>query len=227
MTKIMVVDDDASIRRSLVRVLGRNGYEVLTAADGEEAIRIMRSDRPELVILDIMLPKMNGYLLCAKLREEEEGVPVIFLSAKGDIVDKTMGFRSGADDYMTKPFDVEELCLRIEAVLRRAGGRMASEMAERIELGDLVIMPKNYSVSVGGRSMDLKAKEFEVLNCMAQYPGQVFSRRRIYESVWGEDSYGDDGVVAVYVRKIREQIEEDPKHPKHLITVWGVGYKLE
>lgn len=227
MAKIMVVDDDASIRRSLERVLSRSGYEVITAGDGEEAIRAMQSSRPDLVILDIMLPKMNGYLVCAKLRDVEEGVPVIFLSAKGDIVDKTMGFRSGADDYMTKPFDVEELCLRIEAVLRRTSSRAFSEQLDRIELGNLTIVPKNYSVLVDDAAIELTAKEFEVLNCMAQYPGQVFSRRRIYESVWGEDSLGDDGVVAVYVRKIREQIEEDPKHPKHLTTVWGVGYKLE
>lgn len=226
MAKILVVDDDASIRRSLTRVLERNGYEVFTAADGEEALDRMRSERPDLVILDIMLPKMNGYIVCAKLREIEADVPVIFLSAKGDIVDKTMGFRSGADDYMTKPFDVEELCLRVEAVLRRAGVRGAAEQADRIELGNLVIMPKNYSVLVDGNSVDLTAKEFEVLNCLAEYPGQVFSRRRIHERVWGEDVLGDNGVVAVYVRKIRERIEADPKRPEHLVTVWGVGYKL-
>lgn len=225
MTRILVVDDDASIRASLGRVLEQCGYDVRTASDGEQALSLARSERIDLVILDIMMPRMNGYMVCMGLRKIRPSIPVIYLSAKGDIVDKTMGFQTGADDYVTKPFEVEELLLRIEAVLRRAEPSIASA-SDCIELGDLVIRPKNYVIEVNGDPIEMTAKEFELLAYMAAYPGQVFSKRLIREHVWTEEPEGDEGIVAVYVRKIREKIERDPKRPEHLITVWGVGYKL-
>ena len=225
MTKVLVVDDDDSIRTSLGRVLKQCGYEVCTASDGGEALSLARSVRIDLVILDVMMPRMNGYMVCAELRKIRSNIPVIFLSAKGDIVDKTMGFQIGADDYVTKPFDVVELVLRIEAVLRRVDPGSAS-VPDRIELGNLVIHPKSYVVEVDGSPVEVTAKEFELLDYMAAYPGQVFTKRSIREHVWTEEPEGDEGIVAVYVRKIREKVEKDPKRPDHLITVWGVGYKL-
>ena len=141
-------------------------------------------------------------------------------------MDKATGFGQGGDDYITKPFARQELVMRIEAVLRRAMPRPAA-MSEKIVLGDLTIFPKNYSVLVGGVEAGLKAREFEVLRLLASYPGQVFTHRAIYEEVWGGGSPGGENAVAVYIKRIREKIEQDPRHPAHLITVWGVGYKLE
>lgn len=223
--KILVVDDDADIRRSLERILERSGYEVALASNGFNAVDAMDTFGPHLVILDIMMPEMNGFATCERLRQIDPQVGVIFLSAKGDPLDKATGLRMGGDDYIAKPFDVDELLARVQAVLRRMDAHYHTGDAD-IVLGDLVIAPRSYSVTKAGKPVDLSAKEFEILACLAAYPGQVFSRERIYQTVWGLDSLGDDRAIAVYVRKIREQIESDPKHPAHLVTVWGVGYKL-
>lgn len=223
--KILVVDDDADIRRSLERILLRSGYEVELAPDGFAAIESVRNQSFDLVVLDVMMPDMNGFTTCERLREIDPQMGIIFLSAKGDPFDKANGLRMGGDDYVSKPFDVDELLARVQAILRRMDDR-SHDAAEEIVLGDLTIAPRNYTALKNGRAVNLSAKEFEILSCLATYPGQVFSRERIYRNVWGVDSLGDDRAIAVYVRKIREQIEDDPKHPEHLVTVWGVGYKL-
>lgn len=223
---ILVVDDDADIRKPLIEILQANGYDAIGAADGVSALEAVKASTPDLAILDIMMPKMNGYDLCNRLNKQYGELPVIFLSAKGDIVDKAMGFRSGADDYVTKPFDSEELLMRIEAVLRRFRAPLSQTDVNVVAMDDLVIHLKQYHVTIAGKPVDLTAREFELLAYMAAYPRQVFTRMQIYEGVWGEPNAGDCDIVTVYIRKIRERIEIDPKHPKHLVTVWGVGYKL-
>ena len=229
--KILLADDEPSLCEALSIILRGAGYEVCAARDGAQAVAVFARERPDLAILDVMMPKLDGFDACESIREIDPDVPVLMLTAKGDIDDKRSGFRAGADDYVTKPFNDEELVLRVEALLRRRGRGDASPGRSGLMragcIGDLVIDPCRYEVSVNGRVINLTPKEFQILALMADHPGKVFTREDLIENIWGEE-YERTGSISipVYVRRIREKIEEDPSDPKYLQTVWRFGYRL-
>ncbi|NPD30918.1 response regulator transcription factor [Eggerthellaceae bacterium zg-1084] len=233
----MLIDDDPSIHESLQGVVEDAGYGFCGATSSREGIRVLSEERPDLLLLDVMMPGMNGYDVCRKLREEGCRIPIIFLTAKNDIVDKSTGFKAGADDYVTKPFIADELLLRMEAHVRRhrddmlyanrlAGTAPAPERRGVRRIGDLEVLFDRYEVRLRGEVVPLTAKEFEIVSLLAQRPGEVFTRRRIYEHLWGEASEVDENSITVFIRKIREKVEENPSEPRYLLTVWRVGYKL-
>lgn len=230
MTKIMLVDDDESMRLLIEQIVRRDGYDFCCADCGEEGLSMLRSERPDFLILDVMLPDTNGFEICQTIRAEGRKVPIMFLTAKGDIVDKSIGFKAGGDDYVVKPFSPDELLLRIEAHLRRHKDDLAFAKAVNREgsatTGDLEVFFNQYEARLHGRKVDLTAKEFEILALLAANPGQVFTRAQIFEHIWGVDSEVDESSITVFMRKIREKIEENPSQPKYLITVWRVGYKF-
>ena len=231
---ILVVDDEKPIRDILVYNLQKEGYEAIEAEDGEQAIDVALEKRPDLILLDIMLPKVDGLTVCKKLRHSLN-VPILILSAKDEEIDKILGLELGADDYITKPFSVRELMARVKANLRKA--EIANEPASQqeikekkasnvIHLGDLDIDLDKFEVRVRGEIIDLTLREFEVLKYLANQPGQVVTREILLEKVWGYEYYGDIRTVDVTVRRIREKIEKDTSAPKILITKRGVGYYL-
>ncbi|MDR2197800.1 MAG: response regulator transcription factor [Coriobacteriales bacterium] len=229
--KIMLIDDDTSLQSLVEQIVVRDGFEFCGAGDGESGLEMLRQERPDLLILDVMLPDINGFEICSQIRSEGRKVPIIFLSAKGDIVDKSIGFNAGADDYLVKPFATAELLLRINAHLRRRRGRV--ENSERIlresglyRVGDLQIAFGKYEVHLRGEDVALSSREFELLELLASDPGSVFTRKQILDHIWKDSDLPDPNSVTVYVRKIREKIEDDPSKPRYLITVWRVGYKL-
>ncbi|MGE4273091.1 MAG: response regulator transcription factor [Desulfitobacterium sp.] len=228
--KVMLADDEESIRIVVEHIVTEDGYDFCYSSDGLEAISVYEAEQPDLVILDVMMPKMNGFDVCAQLRQNGCNVPIIILSAKGDIVDKSVGFKAGADDYLVKPFSSLELSLRIEALLRRrerqSGASAENEHKERFKYGELEIYFNRYEAKLQGKNVDLTPKEFKILAYMASHPGEVFTREQLLTYVWGEDYVGESTSIAVFVRKIREKIEEDPSKPKYLQTVWGIGYKF-
>ena len=230
MTKIMLVDDDESMRLLIEQIVRRDGYDFCCADCGEEGLSMLRSERPDFLILDVMLPDTNGFEICQTIRAEGRKVPIMFLTAKGDIVDKSIGFKAGGDDYVVKPFSPDELLLRIEAHLRRHKDDLAFAKAVNREgsstTGDLEVFFNQYEARLHGRKVDLTAKEFEILALLAANPGQVFTRQQIFAHIWGEDSEVDESSITVFMRKIREKIEENPSQPKYLLTVWRVGYKF-
>lgn len=228
--KILIADDDASLRAAVRIILTAEGYEVCSAEDGSRAIEVFEEAHPDLAILDVMMPKLNGFEVCERLRAIRPQVPVLFLSAKGELEDKKTGLRSGADDYMVKPFDGEELLLRIAALLRRSavgGTAVPNDTAPQcVRIGGLEIHFRRHEVTVDGAKAGLTPKEFQVLALLAEHPGEVFSRDDLVSSLWGEE-YTDDNVgIAVYIRRIREKIEKNPSKPQYLQTVWRVGYRL-
>lgn len=224
--RILVVDDDADVRSLAKRVLDREGYECVLLASGDDAVKQCRAIEPDAVVLDIMMTGMDGFATCEKLREQGITVPILFLSAKGDLVDKTVGFRSGADDYIVKPFEPQELLIRIKAHLRLYQ-RLAGMDKDVIASGDLVIDGKRQIALLRGRQVSLTPKEFRILLLFAQNPGTVFTKDQIIEEVWGEEFVSETTSIAVFIRRIREKIEEEPSKPKRLKTVWRVGYKYE
>ena len=231
--KILVVDDEKRIVDILVYNLQKEGYKTLEANDGEEAIRIALEEKPDLILLDIMLPKVDGLTVCKRLRHTLN-IPILILSAKDEEIDKILGLELGADDYITKPFSVRELMARVKANLRKAEvSEHASEAEENnkkttnvISIGDLDIDLDKFEVKVRGEVIDLTLREFEVLRYLAKQPGQVVTREILLEKVWGYEYYGDIRTVDVTVRRIREKIEKDTSAPKILITKRGVGYYL-
>lgn len=227
--KVMLVDDEDSIRKIVEHLVQKEGYEFCYAADGEKALQMFPLENPDIIILDVMLPEIDGFEVCRRIRQDSI-VPIILLSAKGDIVDKSVGFNMGADDYMTKPFSPVELALRIKALFRRAALKMEAakspENKDRIIVKKLEINNKTFEVNVRGKKVDLTSKEFELLQFMANHPGQVFTRKQLFDNLWGEKYLGDSGTITVFIRKVREKIELDPGHPEYLLTVWGVGYKF-
>lgn len=231
MAKIMLIDDDESLQILVGQIVARDGYEYCCAANGTDGLALFRAERPDLLVLDVMLPDINGFDICETVRAENAEIPIIFLSAKGDIVDKSVGFKAGADDYLVKPFQPEELSLRVKAQLRRVlrGAREAIAAPERrgsYRVGDLELLFGKYEVRLAGKAVSLSSREFELLELLASDPGSVFTRDQILEHVWGSKDATDPNSVTVFVRKIREKIEEDPSKPRYLITVWRVGYKL-
>lgn len=232
--KVMLIDDDPGIHDSLRAVIEEAGYEFCGALGGREGLRLLDAERPDLLLLDVMMPGLNGFDVCRQMREEGRRIPIIFLTAKNDIVDKSTGFKAGADDYVTKPFIADELLLRIEAHVRRHRDDLeqmraegdASEKRGPCRVGDLEVLFDCYEVRLRGEVVPLTAKEFEILALLAESPGEVFARRRIYEHLWGEAAEVDENSITVFMRKIREKIEDNPSEPRYLQTVWRVGYKL-
>ncbi|MBX9032772.1 response regulator transcription factor [Gordonibacter massiliensis (ex Traore et al. 2017)] len=228
MARILLADDEESMKNVVEHIVVQGGHEFLYAKNGADALALFADRAPDLVILDVMMPDVNGFDACDAIRRRDQDVPVMFLSAKGDIVDKSMGFKMGCDDYLVKPFSPAELALRIEALLRRRDHARPDAAAKRstIEAGDLVLDLGSYEAVKAGRPLDLTAKEFEILSFMAQHPGQVFTRDQLFENVWGEDVVSDANTITVFIRKIREKVEDDPSKPRYVLTVWGVGYKF-
>jgi DNA-binding response OmpR family regulator len=223
MTTVLVVDDEPIVRDVVVRYLQRDGFETLEAADGDAARALIESASPHLVVLDVMLPGTDGLALCRWIRSRGE-LPVIMLTARGEEADRIVGLELGADDYVTKPFSPRELAVRVRTVLRRTAH--AALPNERLDLGRLVIDARTREVTVDGRQLRLTAKEFDLLFFLASHPRQVFSRDQLMDRVWGYAAALDTGTVTVHVQRLRSKIEPDPKSPKQLETVWGVGYRF-
>jgi DNA-binding response OmpR family regulator len=231
MTKIMLIDDDPSLQSLIEQIVKQNGYEFCSASNGADGLQMLREQRPDLLILDVMLPDINGFELCTTIRAEGRRIAIIFLSAKGDIVDKSVGFKAGADDYLVKPFLNEELLLRIKAHLRRAqqGKPEVGTVPRKLgsyQVGELELFFGKYEVWLRSQKVALSSREFELLELLASDPGNVFTREQILGHIWGDKEIPDPNSVTVFVRKIREKIEDDPSRPRYLITVWRIGYKL-
>jgi two-component system OmpR family response regulator len=226
--KILIVEDDRNLLDTLKYNLRKEGYSVVTAVDGVEALEVARRDKPDFVILDIMLPKMSGFEVCRILRKEMT-VPILMLTAKTEEVDKVVGLEIGADDYMTKPFSLRELLARVRAMLRRTKMIEVQPRAEEVllKVGDIEVDIARHRASKGATTLELTPKEFDLLAFLARNRGFVFSRDQLLEKVWGYDFAGDTRTVDVHVRWLREKIEDNPNEPKLLVTVRGVGYKLE
>lgn len=224
---ILIVDDDDEIRKVLGIYLENEGYKILKAENGEEALQIINKNDVSLVLLDIMMPGMNGTEVCMKIREDRV-MPIIFLSAKSEDLDKIQGLASGADDYITKPFNAMELIARVKSQIRRYTRYTAESQTSKnlIEIGNLTINTDTREVFVGTKDVRLTPKEFDILTLLASNKGIVFSIEKIYERVWGADFYRSDNTIMVHITKIREKIEEDPKKPIYIKTIWGLGYKI-
>ena len=224
---ILLVDDDALMRRSLAFNLKQAGYRISTAADAENALILARQDPPDLILLDIGLPGMDGLDAMRPLRQQAD-TPVIFVTARRRELDQALGLELGADDYVTKPFDLNVLLARIKAVLRRSARALAPPtVRERLEAGDLVIEPLAHAATLAGRPLDLAPREFALLQALARNAGEVVPVNDLLTQVWGAEFTGEPQVVYVHIRWLREKIEDDPRHPRRIITVHGVGYKLE
>jgi DNA-binding response OmpR family regulator len=220
----MVVDDDVTVREVVVTYLRAAGYDVGETADGEAALTDLRDERADLVVLDLMLPGIDGLEVCRRLRAKGDDVPVIMLTALGSETDRVVGLEHGADDYVTKPFSPRELVLRVDSVLRRVGDRTSA--GGTVTDGDLVVDSTEHTASLGGQRLSLTVREFDLLRFFVSHPGQAFSRDELLKQVWGW-SFGDQSTVTVHVRRLREKVETDPTHPVRLATVWGVGYRWE
>lgn len=226
--RILIVDDEEDIRDLLEIYLVNEGYDVIKAADGLEAIDVLEKEIFDLIILDIMMPKMDGIQACMKIRKDKN-IPIIMLSAKSEDIDKILGLNTGADDYVTKPFNPLEVVARVKSQLRRCA--MISQpkeiKSEEIEIGGLEINTATHQVIVDGREVKLTPTEFSILEVLARNKGRVLSTKLIYESVWNEPAYESESTVAVHIRNIREKIEINTKEPRYIKVVWGVGYKIE
>jgi two-component system response regulator ResD len=222
-TRILVVDDEPVVADVVERYLSREGFRVSVAADGDAALLAYTGVRPHLVILDIMLPGIDGLEVCRRMRATGE-TPIIMLTARGDEMDRIAGFELGADDYLAKPFSPRELVARVKAVLRRSG-MSAGESAAPLTIGDISIDPLSRKVTRGGAELALTQREFDLLWFFATHPDHVFSREILLQNVWGDDAYCDASTVTVHVRRVRTKIEADPQEPRHLTTVWGRGYR--
>ena len=227
MPKILVVDDEPTIREVVVRYLRRDGHTVVQAADGEEALELYRRTRPDLVVLDLMLPRVSGLEVCRRLGVEGR-VPLIMLTARGEEEDRIVGLALGADDYVVKPFSPRELVARVEAVLRRVNATPEATEAtgQILEFDGLRVDPNTRSVTVRGKPATLTAREFDLLYHLAKSPGRVYTRDQLMESVLDFAFVAETSTITVHVRRLREKIEADPAHPQYLQTVWGVGYQF-
>lgn len=223
--KILVVDDDQNICELLRLYLEKEGYAVKLVNDGVSAVNAFKQENPDLMILDIMLPKLDGWQVCREIRKFSDK-PIIMLTAKGETFDKVLGLELGADDYMTKPFDTKEMVARIKAVLRRTGNAAASEAVKEVNFENLSVNLTNYEMKVGGAAVDTPPKELELIYHLASNPNRVFTRDQLLDEVWGFDYYGDSRTVDVHVKRLREKLEGVSERWE-LKTVWGVGYKFE
>ena len=228
--KILVVDDDREIVRSLGKLLELEGYQVLKAYDGLEALQKLVEDRVHLILLDVMMPKLNGLSALMKIREENN-IPVIILSAKTEESDKVIGLSMGADDYITKPYNTAELMARVKSQLRRyfqlGAATAGKDTDSTLRTGGLELDRNTKQLTVDGEPVKLTATEYKILELLMEHPGYVFSAEQIYEKVWQEEAFTGEKTVMVHIRRIREKIEANPKNPKYLKVVWGIGYKVE
>jgi DNA-binding response OmpR family regulator len=232
---ILVVDDEATVREVVRRYLEQDGFRVLEADTGPLALHLLHQEQPDLIVLDIMLPGLDGFTITRSIREPVEGggrastvgsIPIVMLTARTDEADRIAGFELGTDDYVVKPFSPRELVMRIKAVLRRSAAE-TPEPDWPLDFGDLRLEASTRTVRRGERDIALTAKEFELLWFLAQHPRQVFSRAQLLDRVWGYEFFGDDSTVTVHIRRLREKLEDDPGSPAFIHTVWGVGYKFE
>jgi DNA-binding response OmpR family regulator len=225
---VLVVEDEVSLASTLSYNLRKNGFEVMQAADGVEALKAARSGRPDVIVLDLMLPRMDGIEVTRRLRADSD-VPIIMLTAKSEELDRVVGLEIGADDYLTKPFSMRELMARVRALLRRSGARAAADdpsQTSQLSAGSLVLDLRGRTVRRDGVEVQLKPKEFDLLAFLVKHAGQVFTREQLLEQVWGYQFFGGSRTVDVHVRWLREKLEESPGSPQHLLTVRGVGYKF-
>ena len=222
---VLIVDDEKNIVDILRFNLEKEGYEIITAYDGEAAIEKYSSKRPDLILLDVMLPKLDGFEVCRRIREGDKTTPIIMLTAREEETDKVLGLDIGADDYITKPFSIRELQARVNANIRRTDAHSEEQNGEKQE--GLVIDSERYDVFINGRSAELTQREFELICFLSASPGKVFSREELLHDVWQYEYFGDLRAVDVAVRRLREKIEEDPSQPKYIMTKRGVGYYFE
>ena len=225
--KILIVDDDANIAELISLYLMKECFETMTVDNGEDAVKEFSSFQPDLILLDLMLPGIDGYQVCREIRRDSQ-VPIIMLSAKGEVFDKVLGLELGADDYMIKPFDSKELVARVKAHLSRyarltGGGQGEPEV---IDLGNVQILPQSWRVVKGGREIKMPNREFALLKFLAEHPNTVFSKEKLFETIWGCEYVGDSATVTVHIGRIRDKVEDDPAHPRLIETVWGAGYRL-
>ncbi len=226
MAKILVVDDEKVLVKGIKFNLANEGYQVQTGSDGEEAVELARGGGFDLIILDLMMPKIDGLQACMRIREFSN-VPIIMLTARSEDADKIIGFECGADDYITKPFNILELKARIRAMLRRSGAAMQRGGGARLSQGHIVLDPVERSAWRGDQPVELTAKEFDLMELLMRNPGRVYSRENLLNVVWGYEYVGDYRTVDVHVRRLREKLELDPANPEYIRTKWGVGYYLK
>ena len=222
---VLIVEDEPALASSLSYNLRKDGFNVISATDGVAGLQQARSARPDLIVLDLMLPRMDGLEVCRRIRAESD-VPILMLTAKGEELDKVVGLEVGADDYLTKPFGMRELMARVRALLRRTRVSAGQDEASHIVAGELELDLRGRTVRRGGRDVALKPKEFDLLFFLAKNAGQVFTREQLLEHVWGYEFFGGSRTVDVHMRWLRQKLEPEPSRPQHLLTVRGVGYKF-
>lgn len=222
--KILVVDDEPAILELVTYNLEQAGFTTITATDGEAALKLAEIEKPDLVILDVMLPKIDGFEICRTLRARGS-TPILMLTARREEVDRVLGLELGADDYLTKPFSPRELVARVRAILRRVA-ESTTRAEGTIVVGDLIIKPDSHEVKVRGQTVDLTLKEYQLLKFLAENPGRVFTREALLDRLWEGEYFGDTRTIDVHIRHLREKIEEDPSNPRYILTVRGVGYKF-
>ncbi|MBH5319912.1 response regulator transcription factor [Paenibacillus sp. GSMTC-2017] len=227
---LLLIEDDLSISEMIENYLVKEGYSVTTVNDGGDAMRVFANQSYDLVLLDLMLPNVNGLDLLQKFRERSR-VPILIVSAKDNEVDKALGLRFGADDYIAKPFSLLELAARVSASIRRATQYAEVKMIEEPEarlltVGELLVDPNNFMVTKHGEEVKLTAKEFQILKLFVEHPTRVYTKALLYQLVWNEQYYGDENVINVHMRRLREKIEDDPSNPRYIRTLWGIGYRL-
>ncbi|WP_112182524.1 response regulator transcription factor [Paraliobacillus zengyii] len=226
---ILVVEDDQQIHEMVANHLKKEGYRVVSAFDGDEAITLFSQEKIDLILLDLMLPSKNGIDIVKEIREENL-LPILIMSAKDSDVDKALGLGFGADDYIGKPFSLIEMTARINAALRRSNQYTQSPSANqgnKVAIMNLIIDLDNFTVLKNGKEINLTAKEFQILSLLAIHPNQVFTKGQLFESVWKDVYYGDENVINVHIRRLRSKIEDDPSKPTYIKTIWGIGYKME
>ncbi len=221
--KILIVDDEALLVKGIRFNLQNEGYDVITGADGLDAVRLVQEESPDLVVLDVMMPNMDGLTACARIREFSD-VPIILLTAKTDDMDKLMGFDHGTDDYLTKPFNILELKARIRALLRRAASPGKQEPANKLSIGHITLDLDGRNAYKNGVLVDLTAKEFDVIEFLMRNANRVYSREALLDTIWAYEYRSDIRTVDVHIRRLREKLEEEPAQPKYIMTKWGVGY---
>lgn len=225
---ILVVDDEPTILEVVELYLRREGFQVRTARSGSEALHLVTQQRPDLLVLDLMIPAPGGLDICRSLQANEQMLPIIMLTALTDETDRVVGLELGADDYVTKPFSPRELVARVKAVLRRVRPDTPAEVGDvPLRFGDILVNTAARTVEVAGRPINLAAREYDLLLFLARHPGQVFRREQLLDQVWGFAFASDVSTVTVHIRRLREKIEDQPAHPRYLVTVWGVGYKFD
>ncbi|MCM0676720.1 response regulator transcription factor [Micromonospora phytophila] len=224
--RVLVVDDDRTVSDVVCRYLEHAGYQVAHVGDGAAALAAVAAEPPHLVVLDLMLPTVDGLEVCRRLRARPDGVPIIMLTARGDEADRVLGLQLGADDYLGKPFSPRELVLRVGSVLRRAGGEPAGALPEVLADGGLEVRTGPRVARLHGRELTLTLREFDLLTHLMRHPARALRRAELLERVWGWN-FGDQSTVTVHVRRLREKIEVDPANPRRIVTVWGVGYRYE